>query len=750
MPSDSNGANVPRPQVPRPSTHGAAQSGGRDHSISDARAARSSSAHASSSGGARHGAGPRPADERSSRSRSDAGRAATHGASATATATRPPQRSAALRSDMADHGSYIPGLDGLRALAVGAVILYHVFPGFFRGGFLGVDVFFVISGFLITTLLLRELRKTGRINLPGFWLRRARRLLPALILLILIVVPAAWAANTDLLVGIRRQVLGALTFSTNWLEIAHGSSYFDQTSPLLFKNFWSLAIEEQFYLFWPLIFVGVIAGMKSWRSRLGVSGTLAIASAVLMAVLYNASNTTRLYYGTDTHMFGLALGICLAFIWADPRSTVLGNAGWRKHSDLAGFVALGVLLVLMVAMSDSGWVAYIGGMFLASLITVVILASIIAPNSLLARLGETRVLRWIGTRSYGLYLWHWPILILAGVLFPVAHGSMQYNLRSITAVVVTGIICELSYRFVETPIRKLGFKESWYRFVDGVRASIAPKVVAAGTALALVGTAGAMIVAPDMTATARQIQEQEALLDAEASKTPGQPSATPSGGTSADPSASATATATDAAPSETPSATDDATKPVDVGEISKDLDTTIPNASDVTAIGDSLIVTTKTGLEWVMPGMKFLAKSNRQWGQVLPIVQQGVADGTIGRVVVIDLGTNGGIADEAFVHDTIKALGPDRMILIVNLYSGSTFIKAANELLADIANQYPNVRLVDWASLAASDPDLLQVDGTHPTIAGANAFGQMVKDAITAFATDLSKAKGVDPGKGWN
>lgn len=180
--------------------------------------------------------------------------------------TRTDRRSQEPRSNSSaysDPGGYISGLDGLRAIAVLAVILYHIAPGVFHGGFLGVDVFFVISGFLITTLVLREKRKTGGINLGQFWVRRARRLLPAFLALIIIVVPLAWVVSRDLLVGIGRQVLGALTFSTNWLEIAHGSSYFDQTTPLLFKNFWSLAIEEQFYVLWPLamlLLVGRVRG----------------------------------------------------------------------------------------------------------------------------------------------------------------------------------------------------------------------------------------------------------------------------------------------------------------------------------------------------------------------------------------------------------------------------------------------------------------------------------------------------------
>ncbi|MFH5822161.1 acyltransferase family protein [Georgenia sp. AZ-5] len=231
---------------------------------------------------------------------------------------------------LADAGR-IEGLDGLRALAVAAVLVYHLRPASLPGGFLGVDVFFVVSGFLITTLLLREIATRGRIDLARFWLRRARRLLPPLLAVVVLSVPLAWLASTDLLVGIGRQVLGAVTFSSNWLEIGAGSSYFDATAPQLFVNFWSLAVEEQFYLLWPAAVAALVAAAGG-RRRTRVALVLAAVSAAFMAVLHTpGEDATRVYYGTDTHLFGLMIGAALAFAFATP-----GTALRPRRGDGAG------------------------------------------------------------------------------------------------------------------------------------------------------------------------------------------------------------------------------------------------------------------------------------------------------------------------------------------------------------------------------------------------------------------------------
>ncbi|MET7074673.1 acyltransferase family protein [Trueperella pyogenes] len=633
-------------------------------------------------------------------------------------AHRPGPRQRTARSTMADHGGYIRGLDGLRALAVTAVIAYHVFPGVVQGGFLGVDVFFVISGFLITTLLLREEREHGYINLKAFWQRRIRRLIPALVALILVVVPSALLIHRDLLVGVRRQVAGALTFSTNWLEIAHGSSYFDQTTPNLFKNFWSLAIEEQFYLFWPLIMLVVLALMPNWRARLALASALALTSGGLMMVLYNGKNLTTLYYGTHTHMFGLAIGIGLAFLWADPDGSVLARESWRRYHSWCGWAALAVLLGFMFAMPDTGPWAYMGGMFLASLLAAVVIAATIAPGSVLGLIGDSCALRWIGTRSYGLYLWHWPILVMAAVAFPTAFGSLAYALRSLLALALTAAICEMSYRYLETPVRRHGIRASGMWAYDVVRRSVAGKVASGVVAAALVVTLVGLIVAPAKSQTQLMIERHEGLTSESVGESVG-------GDASSETEESAAAAESARAPA----------------ELSPDLDASMPKWTEVTAIGDSMVVASKTGLEHAMPGMGFVARSNLKWSDALGVVNNALAKGAIGRAVIVHYGTNAGVPDEHEVRKVIDALGPDRMVLLVNLYSASTFIGEANASLAKVADEYANVMLVDWHAAAAANPDLLQVDATHTSIAGANFYGNLMKESLEKFSAELKLKK---------
>ncbi|MDO5026018.1 MAG: acyltransferase family protein [Trueperella sp.] len=624
---------------------------------------------------------------------------------------------------MSDPGGYIRGLDGLRALAVSAVVLYHVLPAQVPGGLLGVDVFFVLSGFLITTLLVREFRTTHTVDLRGFWVRRIRRLVPALIALVLLVVPTAWAINKDLLVGIGRQVLGALTFSTNWLEIAHGSSYFDQTTPLLFKNFWSLAIEEQFYVLWPILALLVLT--LGLRGRLLVVGGVGLLSALAMALLYDPENLTRVYYGTDTHLFGIAAGVWLAFSWTDPQARVLGNTRWRRYGNAAGWLALGALIAMFALVDGQGAFAYRGGMLLAAVLAGTIIAAMLIPGSKLASLGELRVFKWLGTRSYGLYLWHWPVLVICAVAMPAAVGSAGYWVRSAVALVVTGIICELSFRFLETPVRQVGIRDSliWLGEQWQYRRG---KIGAAILAALLIGTIGGIIAAPAKSQTQLTIEKEQQEIAAQK------------------------AAAQAAADAEKAKAVPDIPKkvPAPPQQLPKDFDSTFPENGEITALGDSMVVASKTGLQAAIPGMTVVAESNLKWSDAPQWVHDALVNDQVGRVVVVHFGTNAGVPDEADVRRALYLLGPKRMVLLVNLYSPSTFIEDANKRLQQIASEYPNVQLVDWHAVATKNPDLLQVDATHTSIAGANAYGALVQDEIAKFASELSAQRKVDPETG--
>ncbi|MEP6650664.1 MAG: acyltransferase, partial [Lapillicoccus sp.] len=374
---------------------------------------------------------------------------------------------------------HLDGLDGLRALAIAAVLVYHLDPAWLPGGFLGVDVFFVVSGFLITTLLQREAVANGRIALRRFWTRRARRLVPALVVCVVVSTVAARIAHHDLVVHIGRQIRGALTFSTNWVEIAAGSSYFDQTSPLLFMNFWSLAVEEQFYLVWPLVVAALMTAALLRRRRLAVALGMALGvaavSTVLMALLFvPGEDATRVYYGTDTHVMGLMLGAALAFAFSSPPTS-----SWRTRYASAWLVvrrpvlgvALAVLAVLLWVLGEDSPLTYRGGVALACLATVVLIAALLpmadqtggdahteyAFDSRWRSLMSAEPVMWIGRRSYGIYLWHWPVIVVIGQDMRTAPGTFQHVVSAIWCVLVTIALADLSYRFVEAPIRVWGF-----------------------------------------------------------------------------------------------------------------------------------------------------------------------------------------------------------------------------------------------------------------------------------------------------
>ena len=341
-------------------------------------------------------------------------------------------------------------LDGLRGAAVAGVLLFH--GGHLIGGFLGVDLFFVLSGFLITSLLLVESTNTGRIGLGHFWARRARRLLPALAgVLVGVALYCVVFARPEELANIRGDALATLAYIANWRAIFQGADYwmlFSAPSPL--QHTWSLAIEEQFYLVWPLVFVGLLA----WFGRRAPLATFVVAligaaiSAVLLWVLYDPLDVSRAYFGTDTRAGGVLLGAALAAalaMWGPVR-----NRSGRIALELAGFVAIGVLAVAWTHVDgETSWL-YRGGFTLCGIAVVAVIAA--AANPSRGPIGwalSFRPLCLLGLISYGVYLWHWPVYI---VLNEDRTGLENWSLMAVR-VAVTIAIAIASYLIIEQPIR---------------------------------------------------------------------------------------------------------------------------------------------------------------------------------------------------------------------------------------------------------------------------------------------------------
>lgn len=642
--------------------------------------------------------------------------------------SQPPRPQAPPRrrgpDDLDPRPGHIPGLDGIRALAILGVLVYHFTPTVLPGGFLGVDVFFVVSGFLITTLLLREVADHGRVDLPRFWLRRARRLFPALVTVVVISVAAARLVDGDLLVSIGRQAVGALTFSTNWLEIEAGASYFHSTSPLLFVNFWSLAVEEQFYLLWPWGLGLLLALTATTRHRLSVLGGLALASALWMAVLFTpGEDATRVYYGTDTHLFGLMLGAGLSLGWASGHRAGLRTAAWRRWRPAAVAGALAVLVTLMATLTSTTAATFRGGILLASLATVVLIAGLLEYGGSWRRLMSLRPLRWLGQRSYGIYLWHWPVLVILTALVPFAEGTRRAAMVLTSALAVTLLVSEASHRWIETPVRRQGFRSSLRRLSSWMTTPWqdrkAPRLVAGGLlAILLLAAIGAMT-APEKSETQRTIEEAEAALDRPGTAPVGEPEAGPAGPEEA------------VAPVDDPTDRPAVDPPPGYAEDQDGL--LVPAGPEITAIGDSLVVTSADGLRHRFEGITFLATSNLQWKDALAVLEEGLAAGEVGDNVVVHFGTNAGV-DEQALRAFLERLGPDRRVVLMNLYSRSTFVPGSNEIIARVAAEYPQVVVGDWHAAATAQPHTLQSDRIHPDIAGMHVYARVVAESFDSLA----------------
>jgi peptidoglycan/LPS O-acetylase OafA/YrhL len=395
---------------------------------------------------------------------------------------------------------YLPGLDGLRALAVAAVVAYHLGYGWAQGGLLGVGVFFTLSGYLITDILVGQWAARGRIKLADFWLRRARRLLPALFVMLAVVTLWVNIGARSFLPAFRGNVVASVFYVSNWWFIGQHSSYYARFAPPTpLDHLWSLAVEEQFYLVWPWVILllmwlvgrlrarrrGLVDGLGGLarpvagpgggapyltnRSRLGLAGltlVLAAASALLMARLFQPGyDPTRVYEGTDTRAFGLLIGAALAMVWPTRRPTASGANADRSVPtavrwllDATGVAGLAVIVLMVWRTNEYSDFMFRGGLVLLSVATAATLAAAVTPGSLFGRALGWRPLRWVGVRSYGIYLWHYPVIVLTTAAG--AAGTPVSPVRAAAVVAGTVAAAAVSWRFIEDPIRR-GARLRW-------------------------------------------------------------------------------------------------------------------------------------------------------------------------------------------------------------------------------------------------------------------------------------------------
>ncbi|MBL8093261.1 MAG: acyltransferase family protein [Anaerolineales bacterium] len=669
---------------------------------------------------------------------------------------------------------HLPALDGIRALSVLAVFLYHTRFPWAAGGFLGVESFFVISGFLITSLLLREWLSAGRIDLRAFWLRRARRLLPAVwgLLLAAPVLAAFWMPAA--LPRLAEDTLAALVYATNLVYIVRQIPYFEQfAQPPLLQHLWSLAVEEQFYVVWPLVIAAAVRGLgivSQAEARRLVPGLflVALASTAWMAVTYDpAGDASRVYFGTDTRAAGFLVGALLAAAW-QPGT---GEAPGRRWQDLAGWGALAALLGAFTLVDEFNPWLYRGGFLAVAALTALVIRLALVNGTRFATILSSRPLAWLGARSYGVYLWHWPVVVLSGP----ALATIPWALAVAAQALVTVILAEGSYRWVEAPIRSQGFT-AWARGLSaGWRTMPAQARIAFG-AVVVVALSFPMLTAFDRAATVEPAQAAvsrsatppamptleptataspvathapslvagptmgmpvEHDLAVSASPTRAQPTqvlptpvaelASPTAAAPtpvaelASPTAAAPVTVVQPEPTVTP--TEPAVLPTEAAPV-----IAAPAGIAITLIGDSVMLGAEQALANRLGTDVYIdAVVGRRMGDLFTTLDDLAARGKLAPTVVVHLGSNQPYEGAVFdaVMESLTAHGVQRVIF-VNVRRPARWVEGINWRMAEGVARYPQAQLVDWFAVSNPNDDWFISDGTHLTGTGIGWYVEAI------------------------
>jgi peptidoglycan/LPS O-acetylase OafA/YrhL len=603
----------------------------------------------------------------------------------------------------------MPGLDGLRAIAVIGVLLYHGGLAWIPGGFLGVEVFFVISGYLITSLLLAEHRRDHDVNPQAFWLRRARRLLPALYVLLAGVVTYWVLFVRDEVAGLRGDVLAALTYVTNWYLILGNESYFEAVArPSPLQHLWSLAVEEQFYVVWPLVFA---FGMRRLGRRSFARAIIAasLASAALMWLLYDeAADPSRIYYGTDTRASGLLLGAALAFFWAPNRLRREVGRGAAALLDGVGVIALVLVVRMFLNVNEFDASLYQGGFFTLDLITCVLIAVTVHPAARLGRLWlSARSLQWVGVRSYSIYLWHWPIFVITRPDVDVPFSGLPLLAFRL---LLTAIAASLSYKYVEQPIRHGALGRAWdrVRFSRGLmRRRLAVRWVGGAFAVSLVVGALGLAVAyaeepppPEFVSTS-----DGGTLPSVVTFNPTSPTAETTPGTGSTPGTAGSGTTTTAPlPSRPPA---------------------------VSAIGDSVMLGAAETLWYAFDtNVHVNAAVGRQVSDALNLLRQYRDEGLLSPTMIIHIGNNGTFTDAQF-DEMMQILGPSRRVFVLNTRVPRRWEAPNNEVIFRGAKRHANAHFVDWKLNAEQIAHTgFYDDGMHLRPVGARFYADLIKRSM--------------------
>ena len=607
---------------------------------------------------------------------------------------------------------YITGLDGIRAIAVIMVLAYHLKLALFKSGFLGVTVFFVLSGYLITGILISEVEEEGTIDLKNFWLRRIRRLVPAVMSMAVVIIFVSAVVNRIIFTKGCKDFLASVLGFNNWWQIFNKVSYFEAAGvPSPFTHCWSLAIETQFYLIYPLILLGIYKLVKSrgeGRAKrgllfAGVTLLLALISVILMIVLFDPQqDASRVYYGTDTRAFSLLFGALLAILW---EYRMVPRRLSASVNMVLGSVSFAVLLVMTIAINGSSNFWYRGGQFVGTILTVLVIYAVLGRKTWLSRFLSNPVLKWIGDRSYSIYLWHYPIILL------ISKGLKASWWITLIEIVLSVVLAELSYRFIETPIRhgiigeylnilrsRPKSRQEKKRQIQVARRSLK---VMAGTFVLTVSLILCMVFVPKKNAL-DTLQKREAKAKETGKMTEEQLAKQKANGSESDDTIC------------TADLTDD--------EILEGL--------NLLLIGDSIAVDVTDDFYEMFPN----SVSDTKIGRITSLGKQ-VLDSYIdekkweGEGVIFASLSNSPINGE--LEAIREKIGKDMPLFLTTVrIPHDTFEEESNSKIKKFVEENDHTYLIDWYAASEGHDEYFDADDTHLLSAGAKAYAKCIKEAV--------------------
>ncbi|EII2004864.1 TPA: acetyltransferase [Staphylococcus pseudintermedius] len=586
---------------------------------------------------------------------------------------------------------YMPGLDGVRAVAVIAIIIYHLNPQWLSGGFLGVDTFFVISGYLITSLLLTEYHNTGKIELMSFWLRRVKRLIPAVLFLVMGVIVLSLIFMPTEIQKVRADSIAAIFYVSNWWYIMQNVDYFEQFAVQPLKHLWSLAIEEQFYLVFPIVLLSLLSFIRRLKSIRIIFLILLVISMIAMMVLYVPNeNVARVYFGTDTRIQTLLMGVLLALVWPPFQLKAKVNRQMRTMIDTAGVVGLAILFICFKFVSETNSILYYGGFFLISTVTLLVIASSVHPSGYFAKFLGNKVFTFIGSRSYSLYLWHYPIIVL------IHHQFVQGQIPPLVYVVeilLMVLMAEFSYKFIEQPFRREGFNIFAFNHLKNWRSQKVLRtwlviILLIPTLLVMVGGFNRFAQKNSTRVTEVNTEEIDKLI----------------------------------------------TQPLPLPQLEIDGFVVKGNKQKYASwkpllIGDSVMVDIGDDFRSFVPKADINGKVGRQLVEATSLAKrqyQSYRDKN--DIVVLELGTNGDFTEEQ-LNSLLEQFG-EADIYLVNTRVPRSYESHVNQVLAKAAKKRANVTLVDWYSRSENHTEYFAPDGIHLQPPGVRALTNSIIQAI--------------------